>query len=686
MPYNSVTLRPGVVVEYTPTLNTAGYTASQLGRFRAGLYEKLGGWTAYYPLTVGVPRVLHAWQDFNSTKRLAVGATTALTVITSGSAQTITPQVLVSDFAPDFTTTSGSATITITDTNISNVTDLDSIEFLTPVSVGGLILSGLYAIDLVVSATEYRITAASNATASVSNGGVVPEFTTTSGSATVSVALPDHGLSVGGKVVFALSTTVGGVTISGTYTVIGVASADVFSISVANTASSSTSAFMNSGDAELKYYIAIGPPSVVGTGWGVDGWGVVPWGGTGTPGSEQTGTALTTTDWTLDNWGQTLLASPDNGGVYQWEPGSGYTTAQLVEAAPIYNEGIFVTAPEQILLAYGCSVLRDIGVSQDPLTYAWSDLLDYTFWTPGITNPNTGNASQAGSNRIPTGSRIVTGLQATQQTLLWTDLDLWSINYVGFPYGFGQTKIGSNCGCISKHGAAQMNGVVYWWGRNNFYQISGGAPQVIPCSVWDYVFQDLDANNLDKCWIETITSFNEVWFFFPSASGGSGQCDSYVKFNVLEGAWDYGELPRAAGIDQSVLGNPIMATPGGLIYTHEDGYNADGQPMSPSFTTGYFMIAEGEDFVFVDQILPDFKWDTFGGSDSASIQITFSVIKWPNDTPVVYGPYTMTSATKQLAVRIRGRQMSITVTSADLNSFWRIGRLRYRWAPAGRLG
>lgn len=685
MAFGSVTLKPGVVAEYTPTLNTAGYSTSNLGRFRAGLFEKIGGWESFYPFTVGTPRAVHAWQDNNSVKRLAVGSTAIFTTIASGAGQNITPQVLTTDFAPDFTTTLSSTTVTIIDTNIANVTTLDSIEFLTPVSIGGIILSGVYPIDLIISSTSYRITAATAATAAVANAGTVPSFATTSGSSTVAVTLADHGLSVGNSITLPISTTVGGVTILGTYTVVGVSSSSVFSISASAAATSTTSASMNSGDAQIKYYIAIGPASANGTGWGINGWGDTPWGGSGTPPSSQTGDPLTTTDWTIDNWGPTLLATPNGGGLYQWTPGSGYSNLQLIPQAPIYAAGMFVAAPAQIAIMYGAAVLKDIGVAQDPLTYAWSDQLDFSFWTPSVTNPTTGLQSQAGSNRLPTGSKIVAGLNASQRALLWTDLDLWSIEYVGIGGGvFGQTRIGSNCGAVSKHGVAQMGGVVYWFGQNNFYSLAGSGPQVIPCSVWDVVFQDIDHDNIDKCWVQTNTAFNEVTFWYPSASGATGQCDSYAKLNVLEGAWDYGSLPRSAGIDQSVLGNPILTTPTGTIYQHEEGYNADGQPLTPSMTTGYFMLGDGEDYVFVDQVLPDFKWGLFNGSQSASVQLTFNVINFPGDTPRTYGPYTMTSATDKLSVRFRGRQASISLTSSDLNSFWRIARIRYRYAQDGR--
>lgn len=685
MPFGSVTLKPGVVAEFTPTQNVAGYSSSQLGRFRAGLFEKIGGWVSFYPFTVGTPRAVHAWQDFNAVQRLAVGSTNVFTTIANGVGRDITPQTYTSNLAPAFTTTLSSTTVTVTDTNISDVTTLDSVEFLTPVSVGGVILSGIYPLALIVSSTQYRFTAATAATSSVVSGGAVPSFATTSGSATVTVTFANHGLAVGSTFVAPIATTVGGVTIDGTYTVIGVASANVFTISAAASATSTTSAQMNGGDARLRYYIAIGPPSANGTGWGISGWGVVPWGGTGTPPTSQTGTPITATDWSIDNWGQTLLATPEGGGLYQWTPGSGYLNFQIIPQAPIYATGMFVAAPAQIAIMYGASVLKDIGVAQDPLSYAWSDQLDFAFWTPSVVNPTTGLQSQAGSNRLSTGSKIVAGLNAAQRALLWTDLDLWSIEYVGIGGGvFGQTRIGSNCGAISKHGVAQMGGVVYWFGRNNFYSLAGSGPQVIPCSVWDVVFQDIDEDNLDKCWVQTNTAFNEVTFWYPSASGGTGQCDSYAKLNILEGAWDYGTLARSAGIDQSVLGNPILTTPTGIIYQHEEGYNADGQSLTTTFTTGYFMLGDGEDYVFVDQVLPDFKWGLFNGSQSASVQLTFNVIDFPGDTPRTYGPYTMTSSTDKLSVRFRGRQASITITSSDLNSFFRLGRIRYRFAQDGR--
>jgi hypothetical protein len=223
-------------------------------------------------------------------------------------------------------------------------------------------------------------------------------------------------------------------------------------------------------------------------------------------------------------------------------------------------------------------------------------------------------------------------------------------------------------------------------GASNFYSYDSNGVMVIPCSVWDFVFQNSNTSFLQNVRAMPNTPFNEIGWLFPSSASVSGECDSYVKMNVTEPSkpWDYGTLQRSAWMDQTILGNPISATSGGIIYQQETTNDADGQPITSSFTTGFFVLGEGEDFAFVDVIIPDFKWALYGAAGSAQVQMTFNVTNYPGDTPVSYGPYTVNSTTEFISVRFRGRQMSITVTSSDQGSFWRLGKVRYRYAPSGR--
>src|SRR5580700_5763925 len=170
MPFGSVTLLPGVNTERTPTLLRAGISQSSLMRFKDSLAQKFGGWQRYFSGSIsGVPRVLHAWQDLNNVLHLGVGSTMQLGVITLGSLQDVTPQSLKTNFAPNISTTVSSAVVSITDPNISNVTTFDAVFFNTPVSIGGIILDGLYPITLISGTHTYQITASTNATTTATN-------------------------------------------------------------------------------------------------------------------------------------------------------------------------------------------------------------------------------------------------------------------------------------------------------------------------------------------------------------------------------------------------------------------------------------------------------------------------------------------------------------------------------------
>jgi hypothetical protein len=280
----------------------------------------------------------------------------------------------------------------------------------------------------------------------------------------------------------------------------------------------------------------------------------------------------------------------------------------------------------------------------------------------------------------------VAGAAVSNQNLIWTDLDLWAMNFIGYPDTFGFNKIEAGAGACSSHAVLQLRGGVYWMGKSNFYQFAGSGVVVIPCPVWDFVFQRLNLNFVQNVRAMPNTPFNEAGWCFPSTASVSGENDSYVKFNISEPGqpWDYGMLARSAWIDLTVLGPPIGAVPSGVIYSQESGSDAAGQPLVSSFQTGYFVLQEAEEYSYIDQVLPDFIFGESGASPSAQIQMTFLTVNYPGDTPVSYGPYTITQATEYISVRFRARQVAIQIQSSDLGSFWRLGRVRFRFAPSGR--
>jgi hypothetical protein len=696
MPHQALKLQPGVDQNKTPALNEAAISTSQLIRFipdrnLGGIVQKLGGWTKYFGSTINsIVRCLWAWEDTNSNSYLGVGAEGvaaggggALNVIVSGGLSDITPQKTTVNVAASFSTTAGSNKITVTDAG-RNINNYDVVDIQTQVSVGGLVLFGQYQCYAVPALNTYYIYATdilgdpALATSTVANGGSVAQYATTNLSDFVSVTLSDHGYVAGDTYTSLVATTVGGVTIYGNYTVVSVTSANVFVISASSSATSTTTGSQNGGNVHYVYYRGIGPtPPARGYGAGPYGAGGY---GTGISATGSSGTPINAIDWTLDNWGEIFISNPLNGPIYQWSPTTGNPVATVIANAPSVNQGMFVAMPQRQIITYGSTTNGIV----DPLLIRWCDVENYDQWIPAITN-------QAGSYRIPKGSRIVQGIQAGQQGLIWTDLGIWAMQYAGPPYVYQFNELGTGCGLIGRKAAGSMGGVVYWMGQSQFYRLSGNGVEPIRCPIWDVIFQDLDTDNLDKIRFAANSRFGEVTWYYPTKSNG-GEINAYVKYNVILDQWDFGEnttqnpyVARTAWINESVLGPPIGAGTNTYLYQHETSTDADNQPMYSYFQTGYFVLTEADVKMFIDQVWPDMKWGYYGGVQNANVMLTFYVTDYPGTAPIAFGPYTLTQATQYITPRFRGRLVSIKIESNDIGSFWRLGNIRYRLQPDGRF-
>lgn len=684
MPWGTVKFRPGIVTQWTPVLNEAGVSVSDHIRYHDALIQKLGGWQKYYSGTISSTiREIHGWAALLGTEYLGVGATGAstigsslnggaLSVITSGSLSDITPQTYTTNPAPNFSISSGSSIVTVIDAGSSATTNY-TVYFNTPVAVGNLLLDGAYAIYTVGGSSTYTIVSSVVASTTITSSGILPVFTTTANSAIVTVDLPNNNYSVIPGLyhnLTAATTMAANLTIQGPYQIATVIDSTEYTIVAPTQATSADTRTMNGGNAQLVYYVGIGPPAA-GSGYGVGGYGLGGYGMGSTSAGGGNGTPITADDWTLDNWGSALMACPKDGPIYVWAGDSGFTNAFVIPSAPFFSGGIFISQPQQILVAWAST--QETGV-QDPMVVRWSDSADYTNWSAT-------SQTAAGSFTIPVGSKIMGGVQAGLRGIIWTDTDVWIMQYVGGDITFNFTRVGTGCGLIGMHAAGVVDDRVFWCGTNNIYVLDANGVDVVSCPVWDFLFQNLNSSYIERIRCAINSMFNEVTWYFPSTAS-TGENDAYIKYNYQEGAWDFGYLQRVAWEDVSALGKPIGTTTT-EIFQHEITNDAAGTAIVPTFTSGYFTIAEGEELVFVDYVVPDMKFGTYGSS-GASCEITINAVDYPDDTPRTYGPVTFTSTTQYLNPRLRGRFMSLSVDSNDLGSFWRIGGIKYRYQQTGR--
>ena len=651
MPLQQLKLRPGVNRESTTLSNEGTWFEMDKVRFRSGYPEKIGGWVKDAGESAdadlqppagsfwGVCRSLWNWVTTTGNNLLGVGTNLKFYLQNSvgGDFNDITPIRDTSTVASNaFTTTNGSMVVTVNDTSHGASTG----DFVYISGVGGAI-NGIPAASL---NSEFQVT---------------------------------------------------------------YVDADHYTITVDAPATSSGT----TGAADFEYEIPVGQAIyTVQTGWGAGGFGGVT--GAATTGwgeSAASGVGVQMRLWSQDNFGDYLLMNYRDGPLYLWVPSASsgtYPRAQVLSSTntntqdgtaywttdtscPSVAKFITVSDNSRFVIAFGCN---DYGeTAQDPMLIRWSDQESYAVWAPAITN-------QAGSFRLSSGSQIIGAYQSRQEILVWTDAAIYSMQYLGPPYVWGVQILSDNISIASPNAMATAANVTYWMGVDKFYMYTGRV-ETLYCPLRQYIFGDINTNQMFQVVSGTDEGFNEVWWFY--CSSGSDVVDRYVIYNHLEKTWSYGNMSRTFWLDSPLRPGPTAAGYDGQIIYHEQGVD-DGTTNPPSPITSYvqsadFDIGDGHNYGFVWRMIPDI---TFDGSTVNQPAVTFTLRPRQNpgsaygtgDTPSVTSAqnysaqrnYTVQEFTEIVYTRIRGRQMAFKVSSDGLGVQWQLGAPRIDIRPDGR--
>jgi hypothetical protein len=503
-------------------------------------------------------------------------------------------------------------------------------------------------------------------------------------------------LQVNDFVTISGANTIGGVNVNGEYQIVTVTSGTTYTVTLATAA---TGTATNSG-ISIAYQINTGfDIYTIGTGWGAGPWSRGTWGSGYT-----TGFGLQLRLWSQANFGERLLFSPRGSALYVWDPGSGATpaygtrgTAVTGTDCPSKINQIMVSDTSRITIAFGCN---DYGAydttPQDPLLIRWSEQESYTGWTPAITN-------QAGSYRLSHGSEIVGALQTRQEIIVWTDASIYSMQYLGPPLVYGFTLLADNISIVSPNAMATAAGVVYWMGVDKFY-IYSGRVETLPCSVRQFIFNDINRDQEAQFNAGTNEGYSEVWWNYCSKN--SNVVDRYVIFNYLDRVWYYGTLGRTAWLDSPLRQYPMAATYGNIIVFHEaavdDGSTNPPSPINAYIQSSDFDIGDGHNYGYVWRMIPDITFDgsdTIGAtSDKPFVQFTVRPKQNPGanygtaDSPTVTSAqsyagqttYNVQQFTEIVYSRVRGRQMAFKIESNSVGTQWQLGVPRIDVRPDGR--
>ena len=517
-------------------------------------------------------------------------------------------------------------------------------------------------------------------------------FSATDGSSVLTVTDTVNGAFVGDFVTFSGAVSLGG-TVTATvlnreYQISRIVDADTYEITLSVTANASD---VGDGGAAVvgAYQLNVGlDTSVMGTGWGAGAWSRGGWGSaadTSIPGAQLR-------IWSQDNFGEDLLINPAGDGIYLWDASGGLTSraVNLVDlpganSPPTIAQRVMMSERDGHTIAFGCDSQFNPGV-QDPLLIRFASQNSLVDWDIA-SDTNT-----AGDLMVGSGSKIITSIQTKQQILVFTDMSVHAMQFVGPPYTFGIQEISSSTSIIGPNAVAAVEDYVFWMGSGNFYMYSGTV-QPLDCAVKEFVFSDINTAQITKVCAGHNGAFNEVWWFYPSANSESN--DRYVIYNYVQKLWYYGTLERTAWADSGLVQYPMAASTDGYLYYHEygldDGSENPAVALNAFIESAVFDIGEGDQYMFATRMIPDL---TFRGSTAASPEAVFT-LKARNFPGAAFSEeYDNTVAktssipvqqfTNQVFIRLRGRSMSLRLESDKAGTAWRLGSPRLDLRTDGR--
>ena len=516
-------------------------------------------------------------------------------------------------------------------------------------------------------------------------------FTATPGDSRVLANHTAHGATAGSFVTYSSAVSLGGAitatVINGEHAIDEVVDADSYYVDFGVAANASDTG--NGSGVIGAYQVNIGPEVPVPVvGWGSGGFGLGTW-STGSGGTERLRL------WNQANFGEDLVFGPKGGGIYYWDASNGVTTRGVALSSlggasdvPTVQNLIFVS-DNRFVFTLGTNALGTSAI--DPMLIRWSDQEDATNWTPAATN-------QAGSLRFSRGSEIVAVRQARQEVLIWTDVAVYSLQYLGAPEVWGAQLLGDNISIINQNAVAYVQGQAFWMGKDDFYYYDGRV-QPLPCDLSRYIFDDLNFTQARQVFAGINEGFTEIWWFY--CSEGSTTIDRYVIYNYGEQIWYYGSLARTAWVETGLEEYPIAATYSNNLVYHElgvdDAVSATPQAIDAYITSSDFDIDDGDKFSFVRRMLPDI---TFSGStiDSPAVTLTLTPLKGSGsgyNSPASEGGNSSAAVTRsatvpveqftdQIYLRIRGRQLVFKIESDAVGVQWQLGAPRIDLRPDGR--
>ena len=718
-----VNFLPGINKQVTPTGGESQWIDCDNVRFRYGTPEKIGGWRQLgADKLTGAARALHHWDDNAGIKYAAIGTNRILYAYSGGTYYDIHP-IRTTIAGANFTSTASSKTVTVTVGSAHGLLENDIVLFD---SVSGITGSSTYT-DATFEDQKFMVTTVPTNTTFTITMAVQESGTPLSGSGSASVLCyytVGPAQQAGG---FGWGTGLWSGTVAGPVTnSLSTGINDAVTVIPLN----STNGFPSTGTVRIGTedisYTSINGNNLEGATREVDGTtkdshlsGAVVTNVTDYVGWGEASSDDFTIDpglWVFDNYGTKLIALIYNSFCFEWDAAATNATstrATLIANAPTASRHVLVSTPDRHLVFFGTETTIGDPTTQDDMFIRFSsqESIDQTD-SYTVRADNT-----AGTQRLAAGSKIMGAIKGRDAIYLWSDTSLFLMQFVGQPFTFSFSQVGTNCGLLGKNACVEVDGTAYWMSENGFFTYDGQLKSM-PCLVEDFVYDSLNSTPRDLIFAGVNNLFGEVTWFYPN--GGPEVVNRSVTYNYLDSSvkrpiWTTGSLARTTWQDSAVFAKPHATyysitddasydvtgnTDGSSIYYEQesgtDQITAGGTTtvIAGTITSGDFDITQrrsntgqtvgtpdlrgdGEFIMRISRIIPDFI------SQTGNTQVSFLTRDYPNNSATTTS-FTTTTSTDKIDTRLRARSIAIKVSNTAVAEDWKLGTFRLDIHPGGR--
>jgi len=727
--------QPGINKQVTPTGAEGQWVDCDNVRFRYQTPEKMGGWNQLGTLNenelTGAGRGLHHFINSLGRKYAIIGTNRILYAFSGGVFYDIHPIQTTTTLTSAFSTSNGSPTVTLNFSSAHGLTpgDILLLDSFTTITGSNFGASDFDNKKFMVATTPTNLTATLTMPSNESGSGA-----TTSGGIriqkyyTVGPAVQAKGFgwglgSWGGEASGAITTTLNGALLNDTAGT-GGSGTSITLTSTANFPSSGTN-FIQVGSEEISY-TGVSGNDLTGITRGVRGTSKAAHsnGATVTNSSDFVAwgeaasgdLVLEPGMWSIDNFGDKAICLIHDSAVFSWDSSLSNATetrATVISGAPTASRHMLVSTPDRHLVFFGTETTIGDTSTQDDMFIRFSDQEDINTYTPTATNT-------AGTQRLADGSQIRGAIRGRDAIYVWTDTALFTQRFVGQPFTFAFSQVGTNCGLVGQNACVEVDGAAYWMSENGFFRYAGKL-ESLPCLVEDFVYDNVNLSSGNQMISAGLNNlFGEVMWFYPET--GSSVVNRMVCYNYFDSSpqrpvWTVGSLARTMWRDSAVFGLPhaleydantdtsfdvIGNTEGRTsYYEHETGtdQNRNGTitAITATITSGDFDISQrrgitgqstgaadlrgdGEFLMKIRRFIPDFI------SQTGTTRVTLELRNFPNDTAASssLGPFDITSSTQKVDTRARARAIALKVQNTGSSQSWKLGTFRLDIQPDGR--